>query len=87
MNAAKITLVLLVVLGLMIWVRSGQDLGHLAKIIPFCSGNPPSLFDFGALALVIMCIVALRRLKHAQTADTQTPDSSHDSEDNQQPQP
>jgi len=88
MRAAKLTIILILILALMIWVRSsGRDLGHLAKIIPFCSGNPPSLYDFGALALVILCIAALRRLKHAQTADTQTPDSSHDSEDNQQPQP
>ncbi|MGB2966839.1 MAG: hypothetical protein WBD14_05435 [Phycisphaerae bacterium] len=87
MNAAKITLVLLVVLGLMIWVRSGQDLGHLAKIIPFCSGNPPSLYDFGAIVLILMCIFALRRLKQTQEAEREAQDSSHDSEDNQQPQP
>jgi len=87
MRAAKLTLLLILILALMIWVRSGQDLGHLAKIIPFCSGNPPSLFDFGALALVIMCIATLRRLKHAQAADTQTPDSSQDADDSEQPEP
>ena len=87
MKAAKLTILLLVTLALIIWVRGGQDLGHLAKIIPFCSGNPPSLFDFGALALIVMCILALRRLKHAQEAERAAQDSSHDSEDNQQPQP
>jgi hypothetical protein len=87
MKAAKITVVLLLILTSMIWVRFGQDLGHLARTIPFCSGNPPSLYDFGALALVIMCFLALRRLKHAQVAEPEAPDNRHDANDSQPPQP
>ncbi|HUX00691.1 MAG TPA: hypothetical protein VMY35_06895 [Phycisphaerae bacterium] len=88
MKAAKLTILLLLILALMVWVRSsGQDLGHLAKILPFCSGNPPSLYDFGALILIVMCFFALRHLKQAQEAEHAAQDSRHDSEDNQQPQP
>ena len=88
MKAAKLTIILIIILTLMVWVRaSGHDLGHLAKIIPFCSGNPPSLYDFGAIVLILMCIFALRRLKQTQEAEREAQDSSHDSEDNQQPQP
>jgi len=88
MRAAKITLVLILVLALMIWVRSsGHDLGHIAKVLPFCSGDPPGFYDFGALILIVMCFFALRRLKQAQEAERAAQDNRHDSEDNQQPQP
>jgi hypothetical protein len=87
MRAAKIAIILLVILTLMIWVRSGQDLGHLAKIIPFCSGNPPSLYDFGALALVIMCFLALRRLKRANEDERELQDRGNGPHDNRPPQP
>jgi len=87
MRAAKIAIILLVILTLMIWVRSGQDLGHLAKIVPFCSGNPPSLYDFAALALVLMCFLALCCLKHAHEDERGFQDHGNDPRDNRPPQP
>ena len=67
MRAAKITLVILIVLGLMIWIRGGTDLGHIARIIPFCGGFEPSLYDAAAILLIILAVLGLRRLK--QTDD------------------
>jgi len=87
-KAAKVTIVLLLILTLMIWVRSsGQDLGHIAKIIPFCSGNPPGLYDFASLILIAMCFFGLRRLKQAQAAERAAEQRQHDVEDNYPTQP
>jgi len=88
MRAAKLTILLLLILALMVWVRSsGQDLGHLAKILPFCSGNPPGWYDFGALILIAMCFFGLRKLKRAQEAAREAQESRDDAQDNQPPQP
>lgn len=87
MRAAKLTMILLLILALMIWVRGGQDLGHLAKILPFCSGNPPGLYDFASLVLIAMCFFGLRKLKRAQEAAREAQESRDDAQDNYPPQP
>ncbi|MFA6132818.1 MAG: hypothetical protein WC869_02235 [Phycisphaerae bacterium] len=63
MRLAKITIVLIIIAALIGWIRDEHTLGHIAKCLPFCSGAKPSFFDFGAVAMVILAIWGLARLK------------------------
>ena len=71
MKAMKITLILVVMFSLIAWVRrSGVDFGHAARIMPFCSGNSPSLFyDIGGVVLIVLCLWALSRVKIGSEED------------------
>ena len=68
MKAFKITMILLVILLLIHWVRGGEDF-HIAKVLPFCGGAKPGLYDIGAVALVLLCIWGLSRLGHRSQSD------------------
>jgi len=64
-KAAKIILVLLVIAVLIGVVRSGRDLGHIGRVLPFCSGGEPGLYDFAALAVVAIALWGIARMYRA----------------------
>ena len=61
MKAAKIALVVVFISALIVWVRGGQPSVHPAKLLPFLGGHRVSIYDFGAVAMILMTVVALTR--------------------------
>ena len=69
MKAIKITLILLVAATILVFVRS--DLAfHIAKSLPFCSGDPID-WDYasGALTMLVLFVLGLYRLRRNQRDD------------------
>jgi hypothetical protein len=64
MKAAKLVLILIVTMGLILFVRGGRDF-NLVKSLPFCGGHKPGFYDFGAIALVVLMLWGLGRLKQS----------------------
>ena len=81
MKAAKIILVLLVISALIGFVRSGRDLGHIGRVLPFCSGGAPGLYDFAALAVVAIALWGIARMYRAGKDADDEPEPSSDAED------
>ena len=73
MTAAKITMILVAIFSLIFWVRSDHgDLGNLVKTLPFCGGHKPSVYDVGAVALIVLLFWGLSRLKGSGQTDDDT---------------
>jgi len=81
MKAAKIILVLLVIAALIGVVRSGRDLGHIGRVLPFCSGGKPGFYDFAALAVVAIALWGIARMYRAGKDTDQEPEASSDVEE------
>lgn len=69
MKAAKIIGVILLLGALIGWVRHGQDVGHIARSLPFCGGHKPGFYDLGALAVLGLVLWGLSRLRNAGKSD------------------
>jgi hypothetical protein len=81
MKAAKIVLVLLVISALIGVVRSGRGLGHIGRVLPFCSGGEPGLYDFGALAVIAIALWGIARMYRAGKDTDDEPEPSSDAEE------
>lgn len=63
MKAAQIAILLIVIIALMNWVRSSQNFA-LPTVLPWLGGDKPSIYDFAALAMIIIAILGLRGSTH-----------------------
>jgi len=69
MKVIKITLIILVVASILAFVKSGMVF-HIAKVLPFCSGNPIEWgYELGALAILVLFLLGLQRLRRNQRRD------------------
>ena len=68
MKAAKITIVLIAVFVILKWLCV-QDKFPLPTTLPWLGGHEPCFYDFGALALIILAILGLRRLSRNRDDD------------------
>ena len=87
MKAAKIILIIIATAVVVNFIRGGQNFS-LPRVLPFCSGNPPSFwYDVvGGCGLLVLLIYGLSRLK--QTNETsKPPGDSQDAEDNYEYEP
>ena len=62
MKAIKITIILLVTFTVLAFIRRGADF-HIAKILPFCDGEPVSLFSWAGLIMAGLFLWGLARLR------------------------
>jgi hypothetical protein len=60
MRLAIIALVIVMTAGALHWMRGGAG-GHIAKALPFCSGDKPSFYDVAALAIIGIALAAIAR--------------------------
>ena len=56
-----ITLVLILLVAIMVWVRSGDGF-HIARVLPFCGGHEPGLYDVAALGVILILLLGLKQL-------------------------
>ena len=76
MKTFKIVLILLTALALIVWARaSSDDFGHIARILPFSGGFRPSIYDAAAIAMILICLGGLARLKRRDRSSDSTDDS------------
>lgn len=69
MKATKITLIVLVAACVLAFVKSGMVF-HIAKALPFCSGNPIEWdYDLGGVAMVVLFLWGLHRLRRNRRHD------------------
>jgi hypothetical protein len=69
MKPINITLIILVAASILVFVRSGMVF-HIAKSLPFCSGNPIEWgYDLGGLAMIVIFLWGLNRLRRNQGRD------------------
>lgn len=61
MRTVALILTVLLIAGLTNWVRQG-DTFHIAKVLPFCSGRMPGIYDLAGIVLIVILIRGLRRL-------------------------
>ena len=62
MKAAKITLILLVAAATITFMKTNRAI-DLRRALPFCDGEPPHLYHIGALALLLIWLWGMRRLR------------------------
>jgi len=78
MKAAKIAIILVIIVSLILWCRSDYDIGHIARILPFSSGHRPSLYDLAAIVLIGLAISGLARLRRRSSSQEREPPADTD---------
>ena len=73
MKAAKITIILVIIVSLILWCRSDYDIGHIARVLPFSSGNHPGLYNLAAIVLIVLAFRGLARLRPRSSSQEQPP--------------
>ena len=69
MKAIQILVVLLLTFTLLNFIRAGADF-HIAKIIPFCDGEPVSIYHWaGLIVAVIFCWGLIRLFRRDEDDD------------------
>lgn len=63
MKAVLITLIATVTLGIIVWIRGGEDF-HIARSLPFLGGEKPGFYDFAGLILLLVMLWGIGRLGH-----------------------
>ena len=56
----SIVLILLFSFWLINWVTGGESV-PLAHLLPFLGGDPVSIYDIGAIAMLVIAIIGVRR--------------------------
>ena len=69
MRWIQITLILLVAVTVFLFITGGK-IFHIAKALPFCSGNPIQWnYEAGSLAILILFFWGLHRLRRNRHKD------------------
>ncbi len=69
MKTIKVTLIILVATTALVFVRSGLVF-HIAKSLPFCSGQPIEWdYALGALVILVLFVLGLYRLRRNRHED------------------
>lgn len=75
----KILLVMVIVGGLISWIRNSSDFGHIARTLPFCGGRDvPLPYTIGSIFLLLLLFWGFRRLKNLDRDDDDQPDDNHE---------
>lgn len=74
----KILIIITVTFGLIVWIRNSFDFGHIAKTLPFCGGHEPGIYDFGAVALIVLMFWGFSRLSRDSETEDDTYEESYD---------
>ena len=61
MKTVALILTVLTIAGLANWARQG-DTFHIAKVLPFCSGRAPGIYDLAGIVMIVILARGLRRL-------------------------
>jgi len=71
-KAAKFTVLLIVILALMGWMREGQQIGPLPRCLPLLHGQGPSvLYEIGGIICILIAVAGIARLmRHKKGNDT-----------------
>ena len=73
----KILIILMCAGGLIAWVRDSFDIGHIARVLPGCSGSDvPLSYTLGSIMLVLLMLWGLRRLKRLGRDNGNQPDDN-----------
>ena len=67
-RTVALVLAVLLIAGIANWVRQG-DTFHIAKVLPFCSGRPPGIYDLAGIVIIVLLIRGLRRLRSSAEDD------------------
>jgi hypothetical protein len=62
MKTVKITLILLTAAAVIIFMKAGRAV-DLRRALPFCDGEPPNEYHYGALALLLIWLWGMARLR------------------------
>jgi len=75
MKVLQIVLILVVTFSIIAWARSDFDFGHIAKVLPFCSGNEPSFwYDLvGGASLMFLCLWGIVRVSRLGDDEKEPP--------------
>ena len=65
MKSLKICFVILVGAVIINFIRHGEGF-PISRTLPFCGGDPLSIYDFAALILLIMLIWGIASCKHKE---------------------
>lgn len=68
MKAAKVTLILLTAAAAVIFVKAGRTV-DLRRTLPFCDGEPPNKYHLGALAMLLIWLWGMARLRRKDDDD------------------
>ena len=69
MKTPGVVIIVLLLTACMInWVRQG-DAFHIVKVLPFCSGRMPGIYDVAGILLIVIVISGLRRLFSSAESD------------------
>jgi hypothetical protein len=69
MKTVAATIVLIVVLAIIVWIRGDSHFGPLPRCLPFCSGDVPSQYDCAAIVVLLLALFGLRRLGRSKQDD------------------
>ena len=76
MNIARIvylTLVILIAAALINFARGGEGF-HIAKVLPFASGETPGIYDWAGIAIVLITLWGIQRLRRNRNSSTREED-------------
>ena len=68
MRALKITIVLLITITLIAFIRAGDSF-HIARVLPFCDGAPVNIYHWAGLVMAAIFLWGLYRLRHRSEDD------------------
>ena len=75
MKAAKLVGIVIAVIAALTFIQGGVDLDSIIKGLPLLGGHRPSFwYEVGGLVMILLSILALRRLKrpHEETSNTES---------------
>lgn len=81
MKCFKVILVLIICFALINFVRGDFSDFPLPRILPWCSGYRPGIYDIAAVVLIIELIWGIHRLKRPKREDSDTSSGIFDSEE------
>ena len=68
MRAIKITIILFITVTAIAFVRAGDSF-HLAKVLPFCDGEPVNIFHGAGLVMAAIFLWGLYRMRRRDEDD------------------
>jgi len=68
MKATKITLILLTAAAAIIFVKASRVV-DLRRTLPFCDGEPPNEYHLGAIAILLIWLWGMGRLRRKDDHD------------------
>ena len=67
MKAAKITVIAVLVLAFIAWVKGNARFDHIVQVIPFLGGHRPGIYDLAGIVMILITIWGLCRLRSTRS--------------------